>query len=124
MSLIQIKLKHIIINILNQKILYGEISKLSSSLEYFDSFKNDEEYLRFQVYSIIAFHSGYEITEISDSQNLKSDLGINNTEKWIFKRKFNLLIKELRGTKYVTKAECLKLNLVGDCIELIKSKLK
>ncbi|MEM7659265.1 MAG: hypothetical protein AAF399_24300 [Bacteroidota bacterium] len=96
---------------------------LLSQLTVVESFADDEAYIKYQVYAIIAMYSGYSISDIEDHLHLKADLGINKTEKWIFKKKFNALIRELGGDKFATREECLKLVFVRDCRKLIQSKL-
>lgn len=108
----------------NSDFALPELHSLLNVFNSFNSFQDDDEYIRFQIFSIIAYHSGYEVEEIEPSQNLKFNLGINNTEKWIFRRKFNELIHELGGNKFTSKTECVNCTFVQDCLDLVKSKLE
>ena len=102
----------------------SELQDYLNLLREFEPLEVDENYMKLQVFSILAFHSGFDIKEIKENQNLKFELGITSMqEKWLMVKKFNSLIRELGGKKLFTREESDKLEFVSDCLKAVKSKL-
>jgi len=104
----------------------SELSELKYQLDILNSFdpiNYRENYVKFQVFSIISYYSGFKISQIDEEKNLQFELGLNLTEKGLMTRKFNLLIKEFNGQKFITIDEGKKFEFVKDCIKAVISNL-
>lgn len=97
---------------------------IQDNLKIVESLEEDKNVVKLQVYNVLSFLSDIDIAKIKDNSHLKFNLGLNQTEKWILKRKFNEILKNLNSKKFVTRKECSKLEYVSDCIKLVNSKLK
>ncbi len=99
------------------------LNKIHQNLQTASSIDNPAELIKLQVYNTLSFLSGVEVAKIKPNQHLKFDLGLNQTEKWILKRKFNEILQGFGSQKSVTREECNKLKYVSDCTKLVNSKI-
>ncbi|NAS12285.1 hypothetical protein [Poritiphilus flavus] len=101
----------------------SEIKDLKELVKLVVSKDDPDTFIKRKVYEALSDLSGFDIDDINDDQELKSDLGLTNYHKKSLKRYFQRIVNDLDSDKIITVAECEKLDKVSDCIKLVKSKL-
>ena len=74
--------------------------------------------LRLVIQSVI----GTECTTLRMDQHLKDQFGIRQFHKKMFTRFFNSIVRDMQGNNRITQAECVKLETITDCVNLIRGK--
>lgn len=82
-----------------------------------------DDVIRYKVFVALSDLSGYDISYISEGQDLALNLGLTLYQKRALKSYFNTILQELGGSANVSVRECEQLMKVRDCLNLVKSKL-
>jgi hypothetical protein len=84
---------------------------------------NKDKYIKSKVYVALSIISGYTIDVIKDDSDLKIDLGLNDRHKMSLRNDFQQIVSDLNSSSIITLNECKLLRKVGNCLELVKSKI-
>jgi hypothetical protein len=98
-------------------------SNLNSLVKLQIEKENKDEYIQHNVYLALSDISGIPTDEISNSNDLKLDLGLSLYHKKALKSYFQNIVNALNSTKKISVTECSDLKKVIDCIKLVKSKV-
>lgn len=86
--------------------------------------KDDADaFIKRRVFEVLSDRSGIEIESLNESLELKNDLGLTLYHKKSLKIPFQRIVSEMKSTKIITVRECEKLQIVSNCISLIRSKI-
>ncbi|MDC8003010.1 hypothetical protein POV27_03045 [Aureisphaera galaxeae] len=77
----------------------------------------------YEVANFFAYIRDYPLHLITTETRLKNELRMSIKGKEHMRVPFTKFVRKLGGSKIVTGPECRKCKTVGDCVELIKSKL-
>lgn len=82
-----------------------------------------EEKVKERVFNILAELSGFDQSEIFETQDLYRDLGMVEYKKKALKSPFQKIVKENGSDEVIQVKECKALKTVQDCLDLVNSKL-
>ena len=85
---------------------------------------SNDEYIENEIYKALSFLSGLPPHKFSNKSHLVFDLGLRKYHKSVLAGKFHAILKDLGHVIKISPKECESLTTVGDCINLLKSKVK